>query len=241
MRYFTVMLLVTGLILLPTAAAGQEEAEEEEEEEEDENVAWEEGGQSKPKLEETPAEEEGDKTTASDLDIGAANVDPPVPCTVTWVDGRSKSGNLTHVFRTRDWYGHDPKQATEVEISAGARLFNVAWKDVASVSVTRPNTSSDMDCYSDEDEDPILWECTLEQTSSVRLKTKHQYSDKYMISTRENWVFVWDNDASTKETLVLYKLVANTQNYTSMSEALSRLQGICKDKNRKAVKSISFK
>lgn len=237
MRTTTLMLLITGLILLPTAAFAQDEATEEEEEQ---GVEWDEGSDSKPTLEENATEEEEEETDGGKLEIGEPNVDPPIPCTVTWVDGRSKSGNLTHVFRTEDWYGHDPKKATEVELKAGSHLFNVAWKDIASISVARPNTSSDMDCYSDEDKDPILWECTLEQRSTVRMKTKHQYSDTYYVSTRENWVFVWDDDASTKETLVLYKLVANTQNYESMSEALSRLQKLLKEKNQAAVKSISF-
>jgi len=235
MRFFTAMLMITGLVLLPTWAFAQEEAEEEEE------VEWEEGGQSKPTLEEEAKDDEGDKAEAGALELGAANIDPPIPCTVTWVDGKSKSGNLTHVFKTRDWYGHDPKPATEVEVSAGVHLFNVEWKDISSVSVSRPNTSSDMDCYSDEDKDPILWECTLEQKSTVRMKTKHQYTDAYRVNTRENWVFVWDNDVSTKETLVLYKFVANTQHYDSMSEALTRLQNQCKENNKHAVKSITLK
>ncbi len=187
-----------------------------------------------------PAPEEEAAPAEPAMDIGEANIDPPLPCTVTMVDGTKHTGNLTHVLRARDWYGNDPEGNSGFTIAVDIHLLNLEWKDVKKVTVARPNTSSDMDCYSDEDEDPILWECTLKQTSSVTMRSSHQYSGQYRMDTREMFTFVFDNDPSTAVQFTLYKLVANTQNYESMSQALSDLQGILKKKNGQSVKSIVF-
>jgi len=174
------------------------------------------------------------------LEIGEANIDPPISATVTMVDGKVHKGNLTHVLLARDWYGNDPEPNTQFMIAVDVHLLDLEWKDVKRVSVARPNTSSDMDCYSDEDQDPILWECTLKQTSSLTMRTKHQYSGQYRMDTREIFTFVFDNDASTAVSFPLYKLVANTQNYESMSQALQDLQAILREKNQHSVRSIEF-
>jgi len=174
------------------------------------------------------------------LEIGEANVEPPIPTTVTMVDGKVHTGNLTHVLVARDWYGNDPEPNSSFMVAVDVHLLTLDWKDVKRVSVSRPNTSSDMDCYSDEDQDPILWECTLKQTSSLTMRTKHQYSGQYRMDTREHFTFVFDNDASTAVSFTLYKLVANTQNYESMSQALQDLQAILREKNQHSVRSIEM-
>ena len=178
--------------------------------------------------------------TGPSLDLGPANIDPAIPCTVTMADGSKHKGNLTHVMVARDWYGNDPAPNTGFTIAVDINLLNLDWKDVRRVTVSSPNTSSDMDCYSDEDEDPILWECTLKQVSAIQMRDKHQYAGTYRVDTRETFTFVFDNDASTAVSFTLYKLVANTQNYDSMSQALQDLQGILKQKNRGAVRRIDF-
>ena len=177
---------------------------------------------------------------APTLDIGEANVVPPIPATVTMVDGVVHSGNLTHVLVARDWYGNDPKPNPSFMVAVDVHLLTLDWKDVKRVSVARPNTSSDMDCYSDEDQDPILWECTLKQVSSLTMRTSHQYSGQYRMDTREHFTFVFDNDPSTAVSFTLYKLVANTQNYESMSQALQDLQAILREKNKHSVRSIEL-
>ena len=75
------------------------------------------------------------------LDLGAANVDPAIPCSVTMTDGKVHKGNLTHVFRAVDWYGHDSAKNSVVNVSVEPYLLDVDWKDVKSISVSRPNTS----------------------------------------------------------------------------------------------------
>ena len=187
-----------------------------------------------------PATEEEAAPAEPAMEIGDANIDPPIPTTVTMVDGTTYKGNLTHVLRGRDWYGNDPEGNTGFTIAVDIHLLNLEWKDVKKVTVARPNTSSDMDCYSDEDEDPILWECTLKQTTSVTMRGAHQYSGQYRMDTREMFTFVFDNDPSTAVQFTLYKLVANTQHYDSMSQALADLQGVLKKKNGQSVKSIVF-
>jgi hypothetical protein len=192
-----------------------------------------------PEAEEPEAEEEAAPAEPT-LDIGDPNLEAPIPCTISMVDGTSHKGNLTHVLRARDWYGNDPDSNSGFTIAVDIHLLNLEWKDVKKVTVARPNTSSDMDCYSDEDEDPIMWECTLKQVASVSMRTSHQYSGQYRMDTREKFVFVFDNDASTAVEFTLYKYVANTQHYDSMSQALSDLQGILKKQNSHGVKSIVF-
>lgn len=191
-----------------------------------------------------PAAEEEEAAPAEPaeptLDIGDANLETPIPCTITMVDGKTHKGNLTHVLLARDWYGNDPEPNTGFTIAVDIHLLNLDWKDVKKVTVARPNTSSDLDCYSDEDEDPIMWECTLKQVSSVTMRTSHQYSGQYRMDTREKFFFVFDNDPSTAVEFTLYKLVANTQHYDSMSQALSDLQGVLKKHNGAGVKSIVF-
>lgn len=191
----------------------------------------------------TAGSDDGDKADVGKaaLELGDPNIDPPMSCTIKMVDGKSHSGNVTHIFKGADWYGNDPEKGTAFEIKADVNLAYMDWKDVSSVSVGRPNTSSEMDCYSDEDKDPILWECTLKQPAAVRMKSKHEFSGSYMFNSKETYTFVFDNDASTAVTLRLYKLVANTQHYDSMSEALSRLQGELKDQNAHGVSSITCK
>jgi hypothetical protein len=174
------------------------------------------------------------------LDLGAANVDPALPCTVTMTDGKVHKGNLTHVFRATDWYGHDPAKNSVLNISVEPYLVDVDWKDVKSISVSRPNTSSDMDCYSDEDKDPILWECTLKQPSAVTLRAPHEHKGTYRVDTREPFTFVFDGDPENTVTFWLYKLVANTQSYEDMSDAIKSLQTNLKDRNRSVVRSIRF-
>jgi len=174
------------------------------------------------------------------LDLGDANVDPGIPCTVTMSDGTVHKGNLTHVFRATDWYGHDPAKNTLLNISVEPYLVDVDWKDVKSISVSRPNTSSDMDCYSDEDKDPILWECTLKQPAAVTLRAPHEHKGTYRVDTREPFTFVFDNDPDKTVTFWLYKLVANTQSYEDMSDAIKSLQTTLKEKNRVVVRSIRF-
>ncbi len=190
---------------------------------------------------EVAADTETADTGKAKLELGDANVDPGLGCTVSMVDGKSHSGTLTHVFRGDDWYGNDPEKNTGISVAADVNLFDTDWKNIKSISVSRPNTSSDMDCYSDEDKDPILWECTLKQVSTVRMREKHEFSGTYKVDTRETFTFVFDNDASTAVTFRLYKLVANTQHYESMSSAIADLQSELKEQNRHSVKSITFK
>jgi len=187
------------------------------------------------------ADTETADTGKAKLELGDANVDPGLECTVATVDGKSTSGTLTHVFRGSDWYGNDPEKNSGIAVSADVNLFDTDWKNIKSISVSRPNTSSDMDCYSDEDKDPILWECTLKQVSSVRMREKHEYSGTYKVDTRETFTFVFDNDVDTAVTFRLYKLVANTQHYESMSTAIADLQTELKNQNRISVKTITFK
>ncbi len=217
MRNALMTWMILALLLVPTlAAAGEGDSEGEE-------------TATEPAAPAAPA-----------LQLGDANVDPPIPATVTMTDGKVHKGNLTHVFRATDWYGHDPEKNSKLTLSVDVHLIDVDWKDVRSVSVSRPNTSSDMDCYSDEDKDPILWECTLKQPSAVTLRTPHDYKGTYYVDTREPFVFVFDGNADDTVTFWLYKLVANTQSYEDMSDAIKSLQTTLKEKNRSVVRSIRF-
>ena len=214
--------LLILLVLVPLSAFGQDAADPETE-----------------TVDETPPPPPA-PPAAPALDIGDANIDPPIPATVTMVDGKVHSGNLTHVLLARDWYGNDPKPNSSFMAAVDVHLLTLDWKDLKRVSVARPNTSSEMDCYSDEDEDPILWECTLKQVSSLTMRTSHQYTGHYRMDTREHFTFVFDNDPSTAVSFTLYKLVANTQNYESMSQALQDLQAILREKNKHSVRSIEL-
>lgn len=216
MRYASVTLLVLSLFLLPTLATAQ-----------DSSGTGEEAAE--------PAE-----PAAPALQLGAANIDPATPCTVTMTDGKVYKGNLTHVYRATDWYGHDPEPNSKLSMAVDVNLLDRDWKDVKSISVSRPNTSSDMDCYSDEDKDPILWECTLKQASAVTLRTPHEHRGTYLVDTREPFTFVFDSDPDNTVTFWLYKLVANTQSYEDMSDAIKALQTTLKEKNRVVVRSIRF-
>jgi hypothetical protein len=209
------LLLVAGLLVAAPATMAQEMTEAD-----------------------TPADEP--PPPAPVMDLGPANIDPAIPCTVTMADGTKHKGNLTHVLVARDWYGNDPELNTGFTIAVDINLLNLDWSNVRRVTVSPPNTSSDMDCYSDEDQDPILWECTLKQVAAVQMREKHQHSGTYRVDTRETFTFVFDNDPSTKVSFQLYKLVANTQHYDSMSQALQDLQGALKEKNRQAVRRIDF-
>ena len=123
--------------------------------------------------------------------------------TIAWVGQDGRAGHVVGVERTVDFNGYDGwtsearKLTIQVEVDGAER--EIAWTDLASVTVTPGKVPADVDCTSNSAIEPMMYECTLRTTAAAVLKdgTKAQITDRHV------WRLTWEDESTTE--LQLYK------------------------------------
>ena len=129
--------------------------------------------------------------------------------TLAWADGRTKTGKVTGVQRTEDFFGDEGWTTTDSKlrftVEGNGTEKQVAWKDVKSITVVPGKIPDDVDCTYSSDFNPWMYDCTLRTTTSAVLKD----GSKGTITNRHKWR-LWFDDGS-KEELQVYKYSVREQ------------------------------
>lgn len=135
---------------------------------------------------------------------------------LTWVGGTPRAGHVTGLERTVDFNGYDGWTAEERKLKLQVEVAGVekeiAWTDVASISITPGKVPDDVDCTSNSAIEPMMYECTLRTTSSAVLKD----GSKALVTDRHMWRFTWEDGTTTE--LQVYKFTVRVPDATSEGE-----------------------
>ena len=126
--------------------------------------------------------------------------------TITFSDGTTKAGHVSGLERTADFYGDEgwttDERKLKVTLEVGTSEREVAWTDIASVTIVPGKVPSDVDCSYSSATTPVMYDCTLRTTSTAKLKD----GTAGMVATRHQWKLYFD-DGSTQD-VQLYKYTA---------------------------------
>ena len=172
--------------------------------------------------------------------LGDANVEGTPRVKITLRNGTLMEGKLTHVVRGGDKWNADPKPQSQFTINVDVHELTLDWKTVKTVTGKDPNTSTDVDCWTNQDAVPLEYECTLAQPTYVRMKGTHQYAGDYKVVDKEPYVFVLDGDPKKSAFAYLYKIPLKIQDDgTPETEALAKLQEALKERNKRGLKLLT--
>lgn len=123
--------------------------------------------------------------------------------TITFADGKTKSGHVNRVERAEDWYGESgwtdkPVKLTVTVEKAGAEAEK-QWTDFSEITIAY-GKSTDMDCFFESSFDPVMYTCALRTTTNGKLAD----GSAVEVTVRNKWRFTYD-DGSTVE-FYLFKL-----------------------------------
>jgi len=213
------------------------------------------GGKKKDEVPPPPAAEPAPAPAEEAPPAPAEPAPPPEPVrvrnadltiSVGFSDGRVKTGHVTGIERSSDFYAEEGWTTDEgklkLTVESGSSEKQVIWKDVKSVAITPGKIPDDVDCTYSSDFTPWMYECTLRTTVTVSLKD----GSKGIVTARHKWRFTWED--GSKEEFWLYKHVAREQDdrdvhfgdEVSENFALyTRLQDRLRTEIKTLVKSVS--
>ncbi len=129
--------------------------------------------------------------------------------TVTYADGTSKSGKVTGIERTLDFYG-DEGWTTEdgklrLTVEAAGTEKQVPWQDVKTLSIAAGKIPDEVDCTYSSDFSPWMYDCTLRTNVTAVMKD----GSKGTVTNRHKWRFSYDD--GSKVELSVYKYSVREQ------------------------------
>lgn len=123
--------------------------------------------------------------------------------TIAWGSGTTKAGHITGVERSVDFNGYEgwttDARKLKLAVEASGTEREVAWTDVKTITITPGRIADEVDCTSNSNMDPVMYECTLRTTATITMKD----GSKGVVTNRHMWRFTWE-DGSTTE-LQVYK------------------------------------
>lgn len=170
-----------------------------------------------------------------------------VGITVTYADGTSKSGKVTGIERTVDFYGDEGWTSEEgkikLTVEGGGTEKQVAWKDVKSLTVTPGKMPDEVDCSYSSDFSPWMYECTLRTTVTAVMKD----GSKGNVTNRHKWRFSYDDGSQVELSVFKYTVREpddrelefgdeNTENFALYTKLQDKLRA---DAKTVLVKSIT--
>lgn len=161
-----------------------------------------------PPVEAAPVEPEPEPE--AEPEPAAPVVNANLNVTVGHGSGSSKSGKVTRIERSVDWYGDDGWSTDAGDLKMALEKGNSArdarWEDVKSITIVPGKVPADADCVYDSNFSPWMYDCTVKTTATVTLKDG---SAGWVVTNRHKWRFTFEDES--QEEFWLYKHPAREQ------------------------------
>ncbi len=165
-----------------------------------------------------------------------------VKVTLTWADGHTRSGLVTGIERSADFYADEGWTADDgklrLEVDDGKKM--VAWKDVKAITIVPGKIPDDVDCNYSSDFTPWMYECTLRTTATVVLKD----GSKGVVTNRHLWRFSFEEGAAESFSIFKYTEREQDEGNVDYSSEVAENMGLytkLQDRLRTNVKSTLLK